>query len=60
MCEGRDKLSDAFLISAGTMSGRRMSDVSNLEQKIYHEPKSNKRPHLLSPVHIDKLKELPF
>ncbi len=60
MRERRDKIGNVFSAVVDTMPGRRMSNVSGIEQKIYNEPKSNKRPHLLSPAHIDKMKELPF
>lgn len=42
-----------------TMPARDM-EIPYIEGQIYNTRKTNKKPHLLSPTHINKRKELPF
>ena len=35
-------------------------EVSYMELKTYRSFRANKTPHLLSPIHIDKIRKLPF
>ncbi len=42
-----------------TLPGRDLR-TSFMDDKIYNDPKSNKRPHLLSSVHMGEIEELPF
>lgn len=42
-----------------TMPGRDMK-ISEIEERIHKSPRTNKRPHLLSPMHRDKMQKLPF
>jgi len=56
------KADKKFLLTAKDtkFSGRNMTGISGIEEKIYCEPKSNRRPHILSKVHQGKMRELPF
>ncbi|UWP59071.1 hypothetical protein [Ruminococcus gauvreauii] len=42
-----------------TLPGREMR-ISYIDRRNYYDPKSNQRPYLLSPEHLDKMKELPY
>ena len=40
-------------------SGRHLR-TSFMDDKIYEDPKSNKRPHILSSIHMNSTEDLPF
>lgn len=42
-----------------TLPGRNMK-TSYIEKKIYKSPRTNKKPHLLSSAHINRIKKLPY
>lgn len=42
-----------------TLPGRNM-ETSYIEKKIYKSSRTNKKPHLLSSVHINQIEKLPY
>lgn len=59
MEEQKNDYSVVLPVVVDTLPGRNMR-TCYVDDRIYNEPKSNKRPHLLSSVHMDEMEELPF
>lgn len=57
--EGERKSGVVLPVVVDTLPGRDMK-ISDIEEKIHKSPRTNKRPHLLSSAHKDKMRKLPF
>ncbi len=59
MMKGEGKPGVVLPVVVDTLPGRDMR-VSYIEEKTYKSPGTNKRLHLSSSAHIEKMKKLPF
>lgn len=59
MMKGEGQAGIVLPVVVDTLPGRDLR-ASYMEKKTYRSPGTNKRSHLFSSAHIDKIKKLPY